>query len=568
MKSFDEKLKKALLERGLLTEEQYREVSAHIAKSKASFKEYVLRQGLVKEEDMAVVEARIIGMPYLDLSEYLIDEKAINLLPEKIARTYSTLPVFKIGKHLTVATADPLNVVAFDEIRAATGAEVEMVISTKSMIKKAIDQYYGVTDDILTVARYFEQDLAAKSRQAGGAAGTADDVGKMAEEAPVIRLVNLILMRALEDKASDIHVEPEEELVRIRNRVDGILREHITLPVKLHPAIVSRIKILTKLDIAETRKPQDGKFRLKVQNRELDIRVSTFPTMHGENIVMRLLEQSKVVLGLSDLGFDRETQDKFESFIRKAYGMILVSGPTGSGKTTTLYSAIHTINTMDKNIITIEDPVEYQLKLVRQTQVNVKAGLTFASGLRSILRQDPDVILVGEIRDKETADIAIQAALTGHLVFSTIHTNDAAGAIARLTEMEIEPFLISSALIGVLAQRLVRTICSHCKEGYELDLEVLRKLGVRRSTEATTFYRGKGCARCKNTGYDRRVGIFELLSVDETIQKLILAKVSAAQIKEEAQRNGMISMRLNGIRKAQKGLTTLEEVLKVTLGEN
>lgn len=567
MKSFDEKLKKALFDRGFLTEEQYREVSDQIAKTKASFKEYILKLNLVKEEDVAVVEAQILGVPYLDLGEYLIDEKVIHLLPEKTARAYSTIPVFKTGKRLTVATADPLNVVALDEVRAATGAEVEMVISTKGMIKKAIDQYYGVTDDILTVAKYFEQDLAAKS-QAGGPAGAAEDVGKMAEEAPVIRLVNLILMRALEDKASDIHVEPEEEMVRIRNRVDGILREHITLPVKLHPAIVSRIKILTKLDIAETRKPQDGKFRLKVQNRELDIRVSTFPTLHGENIVMRLLEQSKVVLGLSDLGFDRETQDKFEIFIRKAYGMILVSGPTGSGKTTTLYSAINTVNTMDKNIITIEDPVEYQLRIVRQTQVNVKAGLTFASGLRSILRQDPDVILVGEIRDKETADIAIQAALTGHLVFSTIHTNDAAGAIARLMEMEIEPFLISSALIGVLAQRLVRTICSHCKESYELDLEVLRKLGVRRSTEATTFYRGKGCARCKNTGYDRRVGIFELLSVGETIQKLILAKASAAQIKEEAQKNGMTSMRMDGIRKAQKGLTTLEEVLKVTLEEN
>lgn len=566
MKPYDEKLKNELLARGLLSEEQSQKLSSEVLKAKGSLKDCAVRMGLLKEEDIVLAEADILGVSYLDLNEYLIDESVVKLVPEKTARTHLVVPVFKIGKSITVATADPLNVLAMDEVRAAAGIDIEMVMSTKDMIKKAIDQNYGVKGSLSDVAKSFGLSMSdAKGALAGSKGQSTEEIGKAAQEAPVIKFVNLMILQALEEKASDIHVEPEENAVRIRNRVDGILHEASTVPKKLELAIASRIKLMSKLDIAETRKPQDGKIRLKIEQRELDIRVSTFPTMHGENIVMRLLESSKVILGLSDLGFEEEMLTKINPLVRKAYGMILVTGPTGAGKTTTLYAALNTINTIDKNIITIEDPVEYQLPLVRQTQVNVKAGLTFASGLRSILRQDPDVILVGEIRDTETADIAIQAALTGHLVFSTMHTNDAAGAIARLTDMQIEPFLISSAVIGVLAQRLVRTVCEKCKTKYTVEGDSLKELGLKK--DSATFYRGKGCPHCKGTGYDRRVGIFELLVMDEAIRKLILSRASAGQIKAQAQKNGMLSMRMDGIQKAEKGVTTLEEVLKVTSEE-
>ncbi len=562
MKPYDEKLKNELLARGLLTEDQVLKLLNEVMKTRASFKESLIRAGTLKEEDVAFVEADVLGISYLDLGEYLIDESVVKLVPEKIARAYFLIPVFKIDKNITVATTDPLNVLAIDEVRGATGMEVETVMSTKEMIKKAIDQYYGITGDLSQVIKSLDNRPADK-RTAGHKANlTAEDANKAAEEAPIIKLVNLIILQALDEKASDIHVEPEENLVRVRNRVDGVMHESTTLTKNLQLAIASRIKIMAKLDIAETRKPQDGKIRLKIQNRDLDLRVSTFPATHGENIVMRLLESSKVSLGLSDLGFNSDMLEQLNAVVHKAYGMILVTGPTGAGKTTTLYATLNTINTMDKNIITLEDPVEYQIPLIRQCQVNVKAGVTFATGLRSILRQDPDVILVGEIRDSETADIAIQAALTGHLVFSTMHTNDAPGAISRLTDMGIEPFLISSAVIAVLGQRLVRTICEHCREKYTVEAAALKEWGLDK--DKAVFYRGKGCTYCKNSGYSKRVGIFELLLVDEPIKKLILAKASASEIKAEAQKHGMISMRMDGIQKAGKGITTLEEVLKVT----
>ena len=496
----------------------------------------------------------------------MINDKVIQMIPEAVARTHHVIPVFKIGK-LTVATADPMNILALDDVREAAGEDIEIVLSTHDMIQKAIDQYYsgarvmpqhsskpgaGEKDGVFTLEK--RDEAIAGSEAAEGN-----------QEVPVIKLVNAIIMAAMEEKASDIHIEPDEGVLRIRNRVDGVMHETMTLDKKMLAAVVSRIKIMSKLDIAESRKPQDGKIRLKIENQDLDIRVSTFPTTHGENIVLRLLEQSKVVVGMSELGLDMELIKKVEQLITKPYGMILVTGPTGAGKTTTLYAALNKINTMDKNIITIEDPVEYQMQIIRQTQVNVKAGLTFATGLRNILRQDPDVILVGEIRDSETVTIAIEAALTGHLVFSTIHTNDAAGAITRLLDMQIEPFLISSSLIGVLAQRLVRTICEKCRESYSVDTEVLKKLGVK--TEQTKFYRGKGCMECKRTGYIKRIGLYELLLVDEEIRRLIISKGSNKEIKAAALKKGMVSMRIDGMRKAEKGITTIEEVLKATMEE-
>ncbi len=565
MKPQDEKLKNELITRSLLSSEQAKKIDAEILKTKTSLKECLLRMDLMREPDIVQVEADILGIPLIELEEYLIDPQIVGLVPEKVARNYLIMPVFKVGSDLTIVTADPLNILAMDDVRNITGLEINIVLGTKNSIKKAIDQYYGVAKSLQDAAKSVDRTLSSRAASNSLTKRSVEEIGKVAEEAPVIKLVNMMIMQALEERASDIHIEPEEHHVRIRNRVDGVLHEAATIPQNLHTAVASRIKILAKLDIAETRKPQDGKIRLKINNRELDIRVSTFPTMHGENIVMRLLEQSKLILGLSELGFDNELISKIEPLIHKPFGMVLVTGPTGSGKTTTLYSILNTINTVDKNIITIEDPVEYQLELVRQTQVNVKAGLTFASGLRSILRQDPDVILVGEVRDSETADVAVQAALTGHLVFSTVHTNDAAGAVARLLDMQIEPFLVSSALVGVLAQRLARTICSKCKEKYTVDPELLKKFGAKRSD--SVFYRGKGCPNCNNTGYDKRTGIFEFLPIDDSIRKLILARASADQIKQEAQKNGMVTMRMDGIRKAEKGITSLEEVLKLTSEE-
>jgi type II secretory ATPase GspE/PulE/Tfp pilus assembly ATPase PilB-like protein len=371
-------------------------------------------------------------------------------------------------------------------------------------------------------------------------------------------------MQAIKDKASDIHIEPEEDRFKIRFRIDGILHEVFSPPKHLEPALLSRIKVLSKLDIAEKRKPQDGRFNMKVQDRDIDLRVATFPTIYGENIVMRILDRGSILLGLDKLGFSEDTKIEFERLIKYPHGIILVTGPTGSGKTTTLYSALSTIDSEEKNVITIEDPVEYHLGRIRQSQINPKAGLTFANGLRSILRQDPDVVMVGEVRDNETAEISVQAALTGHLVFSTLHTNDAAGALSRLIDMDVEPFLISSSVIGILAQRLVRRICEKCKEPYKPSLDILKAFGA---SDEKGFFRGRGCNLCKNTGYKERIGIFELLVVNDDIRKLITEKASREIIKKKAVEMGMRTLRDDGMGKVLKGITTPEEVIKATQEE-
>jgi type II secretion system protein E len=389
-------------------------------------------------------------------------------------------------------------------------------------------------------------------------------LAKAAEDVPVVKVINLIIMQAVKDKASDIHIEPTEDMVRVRFRIDGILHETSTIPKNLQSIVASRIKILARMDIAESRKPQDGRIEFKIEKKALDLRVSSFPTIHGENIVMRILDKSSIVLGLEDLGFSKEDLKRYDKLIHSAYGIILVTGPTGSGKTTTLYSSLSTINSMDKNIITIEDPVEYELPLIRQTQVNLKAGISFATGLRSILRQDPNIIMVGEIRDKETADIAIQASLTGHLVFSTLHTNDAPSAVTRLIEMGIEPFLVSSSLIAILAQRLVRKICPACKEKYTPSTDVIKNLSAQKDSKEMQFYKGKGCDDCKNTGYQGRVAIYELLVMTEEIRKLVVKKSSADEIKKKAIEEGMRALREDGLDKIRQGITTVEEVLRVT----
>jgi type II secretory ATPase GspE/PulE/Tfp pilus assembly ATPase PilB-like protein len=562
LKAHDQKLKNELTGKGLLSEEQCRLIESGMLKNRTSFKAEVLRQSLVSEENLLSAEADVMGLGYIDLSQVTIDDKILKTIPESIARSHAVIPVFKLGK-LTVATSEPSDLLALDEVRAAAGGDIDLALAPKGMILKAIDLYYSGAGSLAEATKprdYFKVSAGDKAAVLGGAApgkgaGEGDDVS-------AIHLVNQMILTAIKEKASDIHIEPEENFLRVRNRVDGLLHEAGTFDKKSQAAIASRIKIMAKMDISENRKPQDGKIRMKIENQDLDIRVSTFPTTHGENVVLRLLEQSKVILGLNELGMDADGIKKFDTLIHKPYGMILVTGPTGAGKTTTLYAALNTINTVDKNIITIEDPVEYQLELVRQTQVNPKAGLTFATGLRSILRQDPDVVLVGEIRDGETVAIAIESALTGYLVFSTIHTNDAAGAVARMLDMGAEPFLVSSALAGVIAQRLVRAICEKCREKITIDEATWKQLGD--PSIGHTFYVGKGCVECKMTGYSRRLAIFEILMIDEPVRNLILRKASSKEIKAEAMRRGMATMRQDGLLKAQKGMTTLAEVLKAT----
>jgi type IV pilus assembly protein PilB len=495
---------------------------------------------------------------YIDLKDYLIDPEITKLIPEYLAKKYKAIPLFKIGDTLTVAMANPRDIMALDEIRMKCKIPmIEPVLSTDKAIITAIDQYYGVAGSFDDVVKSIDRvNLPPVTEGA-----ETRVLAKAAEEAPVIKLVNLIFMRAIKEKASDIHIEPEEDKVRVRFRTDGILHEVMTTPKNLQSVILSRIKIISEMDIAETRKPQDGRIRLRMENRALDLRVSSFPTIHGENLVLRILDKSSVIFGLAELGFAEKDLKDFEKLIHLPYGIILVTGPTGSGKTTTLYSALTTINSIEKNIITVEDPVEYEIPLIRQTQVNPKAGLTFAAGLRSILRQDPDIVMVGEIRDKETADIAIQASLTGHLVFSTLHTNDAPSALTRLVDMEVEPFLISSSVVGILAQRLVRVICKGCKEKHAATGALLKELGLR---EGADFYRGKGCDDCKSSGYSGRIGIFEFLRMSDDIKKLIMSKASADEIRKKAVQEGMRTLRDDGLDKARRGVTTIEEVLRVT----
>jgi len=454
---------------------------------------------------------------------------------------------------------NPKDIMAIDDIRVKTGIGIiEPAFASEKQIQKKIDEYYGTSSNVDEIVKTID---SGKLPISASDEADAKLLAKEAEQAPVIKLVNMVISRAIKERASDVHIEPEESEVRIRYRIDGVLREGMVFPKHLESVILSRIKILSKMDISESRRPQDGRMQLKMEDKRLDVRVSSFPTVHGENIVMRILDKTSMLIGLRDLGLSEAEYNEFDKLIRRPYGIILVTGPTGSGKTTTLYAALSSINSPEVNIITIEDPVEYEVPLIRQTQVNTKAGVTFAAGLRAILRQDPDVIMVGEIRDKETADISIQASLTGHLVFSTLHTNDAPGAIVRLADMGVEPFLISTSVIGVLAQRLVRVICVNCKEPYEVDAGLAKELTIK---EALTLYRGKGCEQCKNTGYTGRIGIFEFMPVSEDIKRLIVTKSSSDQIRHAASALGVRSLRDDGLEKAKAGITSIEEVMRVT----
>ena len=551
-----------LIKKGIVSKQQVESAREESKNKGLPINKVLISKGIVKEKDIANVISERLGIPFMDLSDYLIDADVIKLVPESIAQRYKLIPLFKIGQTLTVAMADPQDINAMDQVRLKSGCEIDAVLATETDIKNAMDQYYGTSGGVEEVIKQMNE----VKRSASVAPASDKELAKMAEDAPVVKLVNMIIIQAVTEKASDIHIEPDEKVLRVRYRVDGILHEVPKPPKDLEAAIISRVKVLASMDIAERRKPQDGRIMMKMQGKDIDMRVSCFPTVYGENIVIRLLDKTSLLLGLSELGMRPEMHKAFDKIIRKPFGIMLVTGPTGSGKTTTLYAALNTINSEEKNIITIEDPVEYQISMIRQTQVNPKAELTFASGLRSILRQDPDVIMVGEIRDSETAEIATQAALTGHLVFSTLHTNDASGAITRLADMGIEPFLISDAVIGVLAQRLVRVICPKCKEKLVPTDATLKDLKLERSDDLA-LYHGKGCVKCKDTGYVGRVGIYELLVIDDELRKLIIAKAPADQIKAKAVELGMKTLYEDGIAKALEGITSVEEVLRVAQEE-
>jgi len=554
-------VEQVLLEKAIITEEQLDKTLKESKKKGIPVAEYLVQSGAVSEDNYARALSDVMGVPFMDLTNYLIDGATLKFIPESLARKYNAIPIFKIGNTLTIAMKDPKDIMIIDDLARKSGCEIEPVLTSQSAIISAIDRYYGITGSVDEVIKDIAEDKTGDMDQVELG---YEKLAAMADMAPIIKLVNLIIMQAIKDKASDIHIEPEEDALKIRFRIDGILHETFTPPRHLGLALISRIKVLSNMDISEKRKPQDGRFNMKIENKDIDMRVSTFPTVYGENIVIRLLDRASLLIGLDKIGFTEDIKNNFEELIKRPHGIILVTGPTGSGKTTTLYSALSIIDSEEKNIITIEDPVEYHIGRVRQSQTNPKAGLTFAVGLRSILRQDPDVIMVGEIRDKETAEISVQAAMTGHLVFSTLHTNDAAGSITRLIDMGVEPFLISSSVIGVLAQRLVRKICLNCKESYKPLPDVLKFLGA---VEAKELFRGKGCNVCKNTGYKGRIGIFEFLIINEEMKKLVNEKVSSDIIKKKAIQAGMRTLKDDSIDKVLKGITTVEEAIKATQEE-
>ena len=544
-------LQELLREQGRLSAEQLQAAQARAASSGQSLKQVIVQQGLMTEEALTALLAEAFGMTTVDLASYQIKSELTQLVPESLARKHTLIPIFKIGQTVTIAVADPLNVFALDEVRLKSRCDVKAVLAGESAIRRPVDQYYGASGTIAEVAKMLETTQAT----------TAEDAGASMQDGSVIKLLELLVLQAIKEGASDIHLEPGEGGLRTRLRIDGILHEVAGPPAHLHSAVVSRIKVLANLDLAEKRKPQDGRFRFNAEHKEIDLRVSTIPTLFGEKVVMRLLDRSAVLLGLEQVGFSPDTLAQFQQMMKAPYGIFLVTGPTGSGKTTTLYGALSTINAGEKNILTIEDPVEYQLRGINQVQVNLKADVTFASALRAFLRQDPDVIMVGEIRDRETADIAIQAALTGHLVLSTLHTNDASSALARLIDMGIEPFLISSSIVGVIAQRLVRVLCPRCKQADPGTAALLKDL---EPPAGTKLFHAAGCEHCKKRGYRGRVGIFELLPMTDAIKQHVTARSASHVIRDTARKAGMRTLRDDGLLKAAAGTTTIEEVLRVT----
>ncbi|EDY21357.1 type II secretion system protein E [Chthoniobacter flavus Ellin428] len=566
IKSFGERIADVLIEDGLLLPSQLAEAMDLQKKQGGRLLKLLTDKQYVTEQDMVISMGRCLDVPPINLSKVRVPENVQELVPKDMARMYKLAPVCKLGNKLFVAMADPLNVLALDDLRQRTKLEIVPMITTERSVTEALS---GVG----SAGSQMDQVLKEAANQAQAEANVEEvkqkreeiDLDRLAvesEDAPVVKIVNLILVQALKEKASDIHIEPFEKQLKLRYRVDGALVEASSPPKALQLPIASRIKILAGLDIAERRLPQDGRFRIRVSGKEVDLRISVLPTTYGEKIVIRLLDKGALSGSIDQLGMDEYTLGIFRKAVDAPHGMILVTGPTGSGKTTTLYSVLSELNNPEYNIVTVEDPIEYQLSGINQVAVKADIGLSFADALRSILRQDPDIVMIGEIRDNETADIAVKAALTGHQVLSTLHTNDAAGAISRLDDMGIEPFLISSSVLLTCAQRLVRRVCPNCREEFQPEPELLAKLEIQ--DDNTTFYQGAGCDRCKRRGYVGRAAIIEVLPVSETIRRLIIKRASAAVIKNQAVSEGMKTLRMVGIDKAREGVTTLEEILRVT----
>ena len=573
--SLSRRIGNLLIQSGRVSAAQFEECFAEQKKSGGKLTSLLVSKGYIPENDLLELLSQSCGLDFVHLEGLeSIPEELVAKIPDAVARQKLLIPLAIVEGRLRVAMADPLNILALDEIKMMTGFDVDVVIAPEAEIRAAIEKHYKaasaseILQDILekTGGESGTVEEATQSKdEAGG--GTIHQLGK-GEEAPVVQMVNLILARAVKAKASDIHIEPYQKSLRVRYRIDGVLHEQPSPPKRYLNAIISRLKIMSALDISERRLPQDGRIKIRVEGKDVDIRLSICPCSPGEKAVMRIMDSSAMMLDIAKLGFDPENLAVYSKHIEDPHGIILVTGPTGSGKSTTLYSTLHTLNTEDANIMTAEDPVEFQLEGINQVQCNAEIGLTFAAALRSFLRQDPDIIMVGEIRDLETVTIAINAALTGHLVFSTLHTNDAPGAVTRMLMMGIDPFLVSSALTMVVAQRLVRRICAECKESYEVDTAWLASLGVQSKrlphTPKALLQRGKGCERCAGTGYRGRLGIHEVLEATDEVRALISRRATSEEIKETGIRAGMITLKESALRKMLDGQTTAEEVIRVT----
>jgi type IV pilus assembly protein PilB len=594
-----ERLGELLIKRNYITPEQLKKASDEQKLKGGRLESNLVRLGYIKEDELLSFLSAQYRVPSVKISKMEINPNVIKLVPSSISKKYFIIPINRVGPKLTVAMADPSNIVVIDEIKFMTGFNVEPVVASETEIIDAVKKYYGGGGSVagLGTVSFQSSDFDLDDDRANAAIegimldddvvdvddfdklvhGAVDNVEVVESEqnsdesidmqGPIIKIVNGILIKAIKLGASDIHFEPYERTFRVRYRIDGVLRRDMALPIQIKNAMTSRLKIMAKLDIAEKRLPQDGRIKLRMgKGREMDFRVSSIPVLYGEKVVLRLLDKSALQLDMTKLGFEESSLADLQAAIHKPVGMILVTGPTGSGKTTTLYSALSELNKESENIITAEDPIEYNFMGINQVQMHEEIGLTFASSLRSFLRQDPDIIMVGEIRDFETAQIAVQAALTGHLVLSTVHTNDAPGTISRLIDMGIEPFLISSAIILILAQRLIRKVCTECREAVKVHPQLLIDLGVP-PDEVKSFpvYKGKGCSLCNNTGYKGRVGLYEVMPMKEEIKELVLSRASTSEIKKEAIRLGMKTLRQSGVAKIKEGVTTIEEVLRSTI---
>ena len=568
--SLKDRLTDILIKGNLLKKKDLDKALETQKKSGGSLGKILIEQGYISQKNLVVAISSQLDIPPIDLAKYKIDKELVKVIPEKIARQYILLPLSKIGNVLTIVMSDPLNVFAIDDVKMLTHFKIDLAIAPENEIKDAINSYYGTTAQTQEIAKILEE--VKPGDDVEFVEEERIDVSEVTEEsqkAPIVKVVSLILNEAIKKRASDIHIEPCEKFLRVRYRIDGSLHDIFTLPKKNQNAVLARLKIMSRLDITETRMPQDGRFKISFEGKEIDFRVSVLPITFGGKVVLRILDKSSINIGLEKLGFLPGPLNTFRTALSRPYGMLLVTGPTGSGKSTTLYSIISQLNTPERNIITLEDPVEYETEGITQIPARPEIGLTFATGLKSVLRQTPDIIMVGEIRDFETADIAIKASLTGQLILSTLHTNDSAGAITRLIDMGVEPFLVASSLVLASAQRLMRKICENCKEEMPVPAEVLERLGLEsaevKKKNIKTFYKGRGCQHCNDTGYYGRVAILEALLIDDQVRSMVMRKASSDEIKDYAvKQTKMLTLRDNAIQNCIMGITTLEEVLRVT----